>query len=241
MSNTAVDATPGSFRAALRQGLEAARANRIAALFLWTLAGVILVAYVQWAAFAEAMDDVAALKERLGYLFSMPSTALFAGIIPLLVRRLAGQGRADRDLRHLPFFLGYWGYKGFEIDSFYRLQTWLFGNETDLGTIAIKLFVDQVIYNGLIAGPTVVLLYLWKNKGYSLRRTRAALVPNWYRVRVFPLLLATWAVWVPTVCVIYSLPPGLQLPVQNVILCFFVLLLTFMTREPAAEVGKPTG
>ncbi len=222
----------GSFRAAVHQGLQAARANRNAAFVLWALAGSILLAYFQWEAFAALMDRVAELKERLGYVFSVTSTAFFGGLVPLLVRQLSGHGRADNDLRHLPFYLAYWGYKGFEIDTFYRLQNGLFGIGTDAGTIAAKLFMDQIVYNSLLAGPSAILLYLWKNKGYSLRRTRAALGPKWYRVRVFPLLLATWAVWVPTVCVIYSLPPGLQLPVQNVILCLFVLLLTFMTREP---------
>ncbi|MGF1484683.1 MAG: hypothetical protein ACFBZ8_10010 [Opitutales bacterium] len=231
MSTREASAETHFFRRAVAKSLEAARVNRIPALILWTIAGAILFAYYNLPAATAWLDRIAELKSELGYLFSVPSTAFFAGVLPLVFRRLTGQGAAERDLIHLPFFLGYWAYKGFEIDTFYRFQNWLFGDGTDALTITLKLLNDQIVYNGLVSGPFCILLYLWKNSGYSLRRTLESLGPRWYRTRVFPLLVATWFVWVPTVCVIYSLPPGLQLPVQNVILCFFVLLLTVMTRE----------
>jgi FtsH-binding integral membrane protein len=52
------------------------------------------------------------------------------------------------------------------------------------------------------------------------------------------LLVATWGVWVPAVAVIYLLPTALQLPLQNVVLCFFTLLVIFMTRRPADPTRK---
>jgi hypothetical protein len=44
-------------------------------------------------------------------------------------------------------------------------------------------------------------------------------------------LCATWIVWLPAVAVIYSLPPALQIPLFNIVLCFFSLLYAALTRR----------
>jgi hypothetical protein len=36
---------------------------------------------------------------------------------------------------------------------------------------------------------------------------------------------------------LYCLPPALQMPMNNLILCFFTLLLNFVSRESAAPQG----
>jgi hypothetical protein len=49
------------------------------------------------------------------------------------------------------------------------------------------------------------------------------------------MLLANWGVWIPTVAAIYALPVGLQLPMQNLALCLWSLMLAFMTGKPTSE------
>jgi hypothetical protein len=46
-----------------------------------------------------------------------------------------------------------------------------------------------------------------------------------------PTLLATWAVWIPLMAIIYSLPLALQFPLFSLALTFWVLLLTYMTSS----------
>jgi hypothetical protein len=48
-------------------------------------------------------------------------------------------------------------------------------------------------------------------------------------------LMSTWAVWIPAVAIIYCLPPPLQIPLFNLVLCFWVLVLSFISRRPADE------
>jgi hypothetical protein len=50
-----------------------------------------------------------------------------------------------------------------------------------------------------------------------------------------PTLLATWAVWIPVVAIIYSLPLALQFPLFSLALTFWVLLLTYMTNSFAMK------
>jgi hypothetical protein len=58
---------------------------------------------------------------------------------------------------------------------------------------------------------------------------------QWYRRKVLPVLISNLGVWVPTVCIIYALPTALQLPLQNLVLCFFTLLLAHVMPG-----GEPT-
>jgi hypothetical protein len=52
------------------------------------------------------------------------------------------------------------------------------------------------------------------------------------------LVLAAWMVWTPTVCLVYSLPSGLQVPIFNVVLCFWVLLVAVVAgRRQTSEAG----
>ncbi len=50
-----------------------------------------------------------------------------------------------------------------------------------------------------------------------------------------PTLLATWAVWIPLMAIIYSLPLALQFPLFSLALTFWVLLLTYMTNSFALK------
>ncbi len=50
------------------------------------------------------------------------------------------------------------------------------------------------------------------------------------------LLPASWAVWIPLMAIIYSLPLALQFPLFGLALTFWVLLLTYMTNRFAGKI-----
>ncbi len=54
---------------------------------------------------------------------------------------------------------------------------------------------------------------------------------RWYSRRVLTPLISNLAVWLPAVTIIYSLPPALQLPMQNLVLVFFTLILAHLMRR----------
>lgn len=71
----------------------------------------------------------------------------------------------------------------------------------------------------------------WKNCGFSFREARAQLSRRMFSVEIPSVLIALWAVWMPTMAIVYCLPVALQFPLFNIVLCLWSLLLTAMNNE----------
>jgi hypothetical protein len=99
-----------------------------------------------------------------------------------------------------------------------------------------KICIDQFGYNVFFAAPFGVLTYEWKNSGISLRPLKELFTLRHYRDKIFPTLVATWAVWIPLMAIIYSLPLALQFPLFGLALSFWVLLLTYMTNRFSGKI-----
>lgn len=202
-------------------------------LVLQAFAIALVAAYYFHAPTRAALDSLAAVKSRFGFAYSMLSTALFGGAIPYLYMRLHPRTRAVTPRTHGPFYLAFWAYKGFEVDLFYRIQGWLFGNQPTLATIAKKVVVDQFVYCVLISMPFTVIAFYWKDTGFAWKRLRALNVPAFLKASLPVALLGTWIVWIPAVTVIYCLPPALQIPLFNIVLCFYALMIAALNARNA--------
>jgi hypothetical protein len=225
----------------LLPALRGARANLLPALVLQAFALAIVLGYSQWGEFKHALDQVGEFKRQAGYSFSLLSTLVFGGLIPFGILLLAGKVPAGERRAQLVFYLAFWAWKGIEVDAFYRAQALLFGDESSPRVIATKTLVDQFVYNPLWAAPTQTLFFLWKDSQFSLTKTRQALRNEAgfgpFGARLLTVLVATWAVWIPAVSIIYSLPSALQLPLFNLVLCFWCLLLSFVSRSAPLNVA----
>ncbi|MEM8737607.1 MAG: hypothetical protein AAGG38_03905 [Planctomycetota bacterium] len=172
-----------------------------------------------------ALQTLGEAKTRWGWPFVAVSTALFGGLIPGLVQRV----RDTMPWPQLLFFTAFWGVKGLEVDLLYRLQASVFGHGRDPATLFAKVLIDQAVYCPIWAVPSTVAAYAFAHAGFSIKRTldpwRSGGLSQWYARAVFPVILSNAGVWVPAVCVIYCLPLPLQLPMQNLVLCFWSLLL----------------
>jgi hypothetical protein len=222
---------PSPWLVAWRTGWLAAKQNRIPGIAMWLFGIAVLAGYFLVPAFHEWLDAIGRLKQLWGWKFSLISTAVFGGLLPSLIamtmRANSGQVRMDLIISNTIL----WAYKGVEIDLFYRLQSWLFGAEADFRTIVIKTVCDQFLMVPAFGIVNVVLFFVWRDAGYSFKRFLASLGTNWYRNRVLPVLIANWFIWIPAVMLIYSLPPALQLPMQNLILCFWALVLLVFSKK----------
>lgn len=224
-----------SLRTAIATGKQAAWQNRYAGLCLWLFGCGIVLGYFNVPLIRDAFERLGDFKLRTGWAFGIASTALFGGFLPVLLAACGDRNQRNGFWGKLISNVLFWGYKGFEIDLLYRLQAWMFGNGTDVGTIACKVLVDIGIYAPLIGLLNCVLFYIWRDNGYSVSATRKSLGENWYIRKVMPALISNCCVWLPSVVFIYTLPLALQLPVQNLILCFWVMVLVFFTTENVSE------
>ena len=215
-------------RNAVTSGLRAARVNVRPGLVLWALAIAVVVAYYVTGTTRQSLLRLASFKERWGYVFAIVSTALWGGVIPTLLLRLFHRGYR-LSLASFLFLVGFWGFKGAEVNLLYDVLARTVGTDTTWRTVIVKCCLDQLVYGPLWAVPTLALAYLWHDQGFSIRRTATALDRKFYERTALPMLLANWGVWIPTVAAIYALPVGLQLPLQNLVLCLWSLMLAFMS------------
>ena len=221
----------------LRSIAVAFRQNRVPCLALNIVVAALVASYYYWPASAGFWESLGQIKTRWSFGFSLASTAFAAAILPFTVQWLMGTLPVDHRLKRLTLMVLFWGYRGMEIDLFYRVQGWIFGNGHDAVTLTKKVLVDQFIMTPLWFVPTYLLALRWIELGGSWSRTRASIHRDFW-FRTFPAVLATnWLVWIPTLVLVYSLPPALQFPLFSVVMCVFILLVTLLARpeEPGAS------
>ena len=225
-------------RTSLALGWEAARANAVPAFILQGAMLVVLISYYLSSACADFLNRVAHYKEEHGLLFVVLAAVFAGAIVPelfVIVFFQRGRPRAE-NLRNLAFTIPTWGVDGILVDLMYRMNAVWFGDVVTVPVVIAKILVDQLGYNPFFAAPSEVLVYEWKNEGFSWKSVRRALTWGHYRDKIVPTLLATWAVWGPLMAIIYSLPYPLQFPLFSIALTFWVLLLTYMTNRFAGKI-----
>lgn len=221
-------------RAAIRRGLQAAKDNLRPGLALWLVAVTVVTLYYASPRARTALDALAAFKQRWGYGFAVISTACWGGLVPPLLLRISIRSPERRPVlggSTVAFLTLFWGYKGAEVNLLYEALAETVGTGTDITTVLTKVAIDQLLYGPLWAVPSLAVAFLWKEQGYALGRTLAALDRRFFETVALPMLLANWGVWIPTVAAIYALPLGLQLPMQNLALCLWSLMLAAMTSR----------
>jgi hypothetical protein len=212
-----------SLRRFLQEAGHAARANLVPGLILQLSAAALLAAYYLLPSIRPGFEWFADLKQEYGYGYSAVATAISGGLVPFLYLWTRGSIRQDIG-KNLLFYLVFWAVMGIQVDAFYRLQGLLFGQGASLLVLLPKVAADQVLFTPLWTIPQTTICYAWKNLGFSA----SALAPHMGRqmfLRDIPgLVVPAWLVWVPAVSIIYCLPPMLQIPMFNIVLCFWSLL-----------------
>ena len=214
-----------------RAGLRGARANLGPGLVLQATALTIVLAYYRHEPTRAVLEQLRGWRTQAGFVFSILSTAIFGGVLPFLYLRLNPATRPAHGWHEGAALTLFWGYKGLEIDILYRVLAHFVGSGHDPATIATKAFLDQLVYCPLFAVPLTVLFYRWCSSGFDLGGLRDDFLEDrWYARTVLPTMITNIGVWLPAVAIIYALPTPLQLPLQNLVLCFFTLLLAHLNR-----------
>lgn len=227
-------------RTSLAIGWQAARANLAPALLIQAMMLALLIGYYFSLAVARTLQEFADYKLRHGFTFVVLASVAAGALVPEIFLVLFFQrGRvARRNLRNLMFTVPIWAFDGSLVDLLYRSEAAWFGNVVTLPVVLAKICVDQFGYNPFFAAPFGVLTYEWKNSGFSFESLVRGFTWEHYRDKIVPTLLATWAVWIPLMAIIYSLPLALQFPLFSLALTFWVLLLTYMTNSFATKTNR---
>ncbi len=218
-------------------GLRGARANLLPGLALQVFALVLVLAYYHHAPTREAVNRLADLRTHMGVTFGIISTGLCGGLLPFIYLKTVPSTRTRYTWTQGAVITAFWAYKGLEIGLWYHFLAWSVGEGNGPGTVVTKMILDQFIYCPVLAVPLTVLIYDWCEHGFSGTALAAEVrAPRWYARRVLPMLISNLGVWVPAVCIIYALPTALQLPLQNLVLCFFTLLVAHISKREPSKV-----
>jgi hypothetical protein len=219
-------------------GWEAARANAAPAFVLQAVMLMILLAYYFHPPSAALLNALADFKQDHGLAFVLIASAIVGAVLPeLFVIVLFQHGRIGmQNARNFVFNAPFWAFDGFLVNLMYRGLAELLGDRATIPIVAAKICLDQFGYNPFFATPFGIWGYAWKHANYSFAKLRPLLTWRYYREHAFPVMVATWAVWIPLMAMIYSLPLPLQFPLFALALAFWVLMMTYMTNRFAGKL-----
>jgi hypothetical protein len=181
--------------------------------------------------FRAACATAAQWKAAGGLPFAAITVAFAGGLLPELAKLIAmGPRMLAGRAGEVAFNTAFFAVNGVVVDLLYSGEARFFGAGGDPRTVVEKLAFDQFLFT-----PTwlvvIVLLFLWRQRGFSWAATRPALRRGFYRERVLPLLLPDWLFWIPMVSVIYALPVALQFLLFIPALAAWSLIMVFIAQK----------
>ncbi|NRA37311.1 MAG: hypothetical protein HRU15_04170 [Planctomycetes bacterium] len=212
---------------AWRRGLDAARKNIIPGIIIWIIASSVILLWYFYEPAHAIMQNIADVKTQAPYLFSFFSTAIAGALLPGIV--LGIFKLHPRAWSQLSWLFLFYGLKGMEINALYHFQAFMFGEGNNWQTICKKSIFDQLIYVPIWGIASVTVSYSWIEGG--MHELRTSFKDNWLANYWLPILLANFSVWIPVVILLYMLPTALQLPLQNLVLCFWSLLMAVIANR----------
>ncbi len=204
------------------------RQNRMVCLLLNVLVITLVTSYYQVPAVAAVWETVGAFKIRWSYAFSLASTVFAAAVMPFCIQAMMGTMPEGGRWKRLSLLMLFWGYRGMEIDLFYHLQSYLFGDGNDAPTLIAKVAFDQFVFSPIWFVPTYLIALRWIDLDASWTRTRASLDREFWTRTCPTVMITNWLVWIPALALVYSLPAALQFPLFSIIMCFFILIVTLL-------------
>jgi hypothetical protein len=204
-------------------------ANLLPGLCLQLFALTIGLSYFYWPASQQTFQFFADLKAEYGALYAVISTSIFGGLLPFLYLFLSGKIRF-LPIAQLLFYIIIWAALGGLINGFYGFQIVLFGEGTDWLTIMKKTSFDQFVFTVFVTSPFIALAFLWKDQQFNWQKTKMHF-DDLVKVQIPTTIVTTWIIWIPAVSLIYMMPTNLQIPLFNLVLCLFVLILAILNVD----------
>ncbi len=204
---------------------------------------VVLVAALLYFFSRQHADSVALVVKqwRLAYGIWIPLlfTSVCGGLIPWVLS-LSRESLKQRWRVDIFLVVGFWAYKGIEVDAWYKLIAHVVSTDTRLEIILVKILLDQALYAPLWAVIVTVLFYRWRLHCYSAAAVRKEICSHgsfaWYRRYVIPALGINLLVWGPASIAIFALPLPLQIVCFNILLVVYVIAVQTLTSGSADPI-----
>ena len=196
-------------RASIQPGLESLR-SLWKPFFAIQLLGLLLVlAYFYWPPVTAILDRIALVKSHMGLMFAALTMPIASGILPEVFKSMTGVARGwDRSrvtgTIHAAILFGIMGVM---VELFYIWLNGTFGVSKTMGTVFIKMAIDQGLYSVFISVPLIAFSYTLRRHGYRLLASLREIDWKWCIEEVLPILVVSWCYWTPMCLLMYTLPP----------------------------------
>ncbi len=225
----------------IQNGWTAARKNFGPGLLLQGVALAMVLLYYFYPPFRAILLEIPAIQQRMGIWFPIVVTSFFGGVIPYLFMVVRREIPPGMYVANLLFMLGFWALLGLAVDFMYKGQALMFGDQPDAATVVKKVGFDQFVFSPFFSAPYSAIAMHWKHCRFSFSEARRQFSRRMFTVEIPSVLLALWAVWMPTMAIVYCLPLALQFPLFNIVLCLWSLLLTAMNSNKPGGSQRAAG
>jgi len=208
---------------------KALKQNIVPAIYLQITALLVALSYFYLPAAQPYFTWLAHTKEAGGSAYAIISTALFGGLLPFLYLFLSKQ-ISFKPFQQLLFYCLLWAFMGWLIDNFYQFQDQFFGDGRDIATIVKKVMFDQFVFTVLLTAPFLTVSFLFRDKHFNVSETIRALDKKLFLLDLPTTTITNWLIWIPAVSIIYMMPSDLQIPLFNLVLFLFVLILAILNK-----------
>lgn len=209
----------------------AAARNIKPGIVLQIFAAALVLSYYFIPQVTPAFEYVMQLKIKFGIFYSIVSTCFFGGVVPLIVLRLMGRLEYPNVKLRVIAMLVFWMWKGVEVEVFYGFQAYLFGSDPSTIVVIKKVLFDQFVFNPVYAAPFMLSCYMFMDCTCSFSEFRKKINKEFFTRKLPTALASTWCVWIPATAIVYSLPLALQIPVCNLVLCFWSLVFDIVSKS----------
>lgn len=200
-----------------------------------TALGAVL-AYYHIEAAAGFFATLADWKTHGGLWFAALANVISAGVLPELLKRIfrppSIKPPGALELAHQ---FGMWAILGINVALFYALQSRLFGDGTDAGTLLIKVLFDQLVFTPLVGVPIILGWFKLYEVRYDPRTWLKAMAKRSVVVHGLELWISCLAFWPVMLLIIYSLPQALQFSLFLFGNAAYSILLIFIARRQVAQ------
>ncbi len=228
------------FLAGLTASLDALKRTLRPILAIQGMAILLVVLFYTVPAVREFSGRLASLSAQGGVVGAAFSTLVASMVLPRIFLAVVGWKGAPSRGADLLFEIGYWTFIGVEIYLFYMLQAYLFGNTPDFATVAKKVALDILVFTPLWNMPVSSLMFLWRDRGFSVVRTREAIREGALVPRIAVFIVGAVGFWFPMVSAIYSLPHDVQFVLFLLAQAAWTLILLAMDRAKRSPDPSPT-
>ena len=194
----------------VKPAVRAVFANWKPMLLIQIGAVALVVIYYQSPGLQMWCKSLAEFKTQGGLPFAAAAGAFAGGIIPEIAKLVTRNSGKAQTWREVACNAMYFAFMGVSVDILYSFFGRLYGMGHEPLTIVKKTSTDMGVFCPLIAVSTTVLVFTWKDVGFSVTRTMQTFRGAGFWDRYIKVLLPNWMIWIPVVSAIYCLPVNLQ-------------------------------